>query len=106
MKKLFLACTMVFASAAAADAAPYKSMTIDLPAGTNPYPGGPDVAAVNRNCLACHSSDFVLEQPLLSRAAWAAEVAKMRANYKAPIGDADVGPIVDYLAATHGDPTR
>jgi hypothetical protein len=41
---------------------------------------------------------MVLTQPHLSRADWQAEVEKMRNAYKAPIADADVPAIVDYLA--------
>jgi len=41
---------------------------------------------------------MVLTQPHLSRADWQAEVGKMRNAYKAPITDADVPAIVDYLA--------
>jgi hypothetical protein len=40
----------------------------------------------------------------LPRATWAAEVAKMRNTYKAPLKDADMPLIVDYLAATHAPP--
>jgi hypothetical protein len=32
---------------------------------------------------------------------WAAEVTKMIKVYRAPIEDADVGKIVDYLAASY-----
>jgi hypothetical protein len=46
----------------------------------------------------------VLDQPLLPRTTWAAEVTKMRNVYKAPIADADAALIVDYLAATHAPP--
>ena len=47
---------------------------------------------------------MVLDQPLLPRATWAAEVTKMRNAYKAPISDADAALIVDYLSATHAPP--
>ena len=41
---------------------------------------------------------MVLTQPALSRAAWQAEVDKMRNIYKAPVAAEDVPAIVDYLA--------
>jgi hypothetical protein len=41
---------------------------------------------------------MVLNQPILSRAAWQAEVDKMRGFYKAPIDPKDVDAIVSYLA--------
>ena len=45
---------------------------------------------------------MVLNQPLLSKQAWAAEVNKMINIYKAPIAAEDIGPIVDYLTALKG----
>jgi sulfite dehydrogenase (cytochrome) subunit B len=100
MTRLFLAGTMLLVSSLGLDAAPFKPMHVELPAGVEPYLPGPNVEVVNRNCLACHSTDMVLVQPPLFRAAWAAEVAKMRSVYKAPVNDADAALIVDYLAAT------
>jgi mono/diheme cytochrome c family protein len=82
----------------------FKSLQLTLPPGTDSYPGGPNVEIVNRNCLACHSADMVLKQPLFPRSTWAAEVTKMRNVYKAPVSDADVALIVDYLAAMHAPP--
>jgi hypothetical protein len=79
-----------------------KSVKLDLPDSDKMFPDGPGSDAINNNCLACHSSDMVLNQPSLSKQAWAAEVNKMINNYKAPIAPEDVGPIVDYLAALKG----
>jgi hypothetical protein len=45
---------------------------------------------------------MVLNQPALSKQAWAAEVAKMINAYKAPVASEDVGPIVEYLAGLKG----
>jgi hypothetical protein len=45
---------------------------------------------------------MVLNQPVLSKQAWAAEVHKMINNYRAPIAPEDMGPIVDYLTALKG----
>jgi cytochrome c5 len=72
-----------------------RSVSVDFPDPGNTFPGVADV--VNNNCLACHSAGMVLTQPELSRADWQAEVDKMRKIYKAPIVDADVPAIVDYL---------
>jgi hypothetical protein len=44
----------------------------------------------------------VLNQPPLPKATWEAEVRKMISAYKAPVDDADVAPIVAYLAKTKG----
>jgi hypothetical protein len=96
-------CVLLAASLMAAAPA-FKSMSIDLPPDAASFPDGPNVKTVSQNCLACHSADMVLDQPLLPRATWTAEVAKMRNVYKAPITDADAALIVDYLAATHAPP--
>jgi hypothetical protein len=45
---------------------------------------------------------MVLNQPLLPRSTWEAEVHKMINVYKAPVDDSDVAKIVDYLAKTKG----
>lgn len=72
------------------------SVKVELPADSGEFAGAGS-EAVNGICLACHSTEMVLMQPKLSAAAWTAEVNKMRAVYKAPIADADVAGLVDYL---------
>ena len=79
-----------------------KSVKIDLPDSDRMFPDGPGSEAINNNCLACHSAGMVLNQPALSKQAWAAEVTKMINNYKAPVAPEDVGPIVEYLTALKG----
>ncbi len=57
------------------------------------------------NCVACHSADYISTQPRGLRdpaAFWSAEVAKMRHVYGAPVDEADVNAIVDYLVAAYG----
>ena len=80
----------------------FKPVKIDLPDSDKMFPDGPGADAINNNCLACHSADMVLNQPALSKQAWAAEVSKMISAYKAPVAPEDVGAIVDYLAALKG----
>ncbi|HZQ41508.1 MAG TPA: hypothetical protein VFA87_11955 [Rhizomicrobium sp.] len=105
MKKLVLTGSIVLLASMLGAAAPvFKSLRLEFPPDTASFPEGPNLKVVNQNCLACHSADMVLDQPLLPRAAWAAEVAKMRATYKAPLKDEDIPLIVDYLAATHAPP--
>ena len=79
-----------------------KSTTVDLPSGDGMFPGGASADAINNNCLACHSTEMVLNQPALPKATWEAEVRKMITVYRAPIEEADVPAIVDYLASTKG----
>ena len=79
-----------------------KSVKIDLPDSDRMFPDGPGSDAINNNCLACHSAGMVLNQPELSKQAWAAEVNKMISIYKAPVAPEDVGAIVDYLSSFKG----
>ncbi|MBR0714526.1 cytochrome c [Bradyrhizobium liaoningense] len=84
----------------AATAAPIAYKTPDETAAFKP---GPNVELVKNNCTACHSVDYVATQPPMKdrKGFWQAEVTKMIKVYGAPIDDADVGKIVDYLAATY-----
>jgi len=104
MKIIAVAGCALLAATLMAAAPVFKSVTAELPSDAVSFPDGPNVKAVNQNCLACHSADMVLDQPLLPKATWAAEVTKMRNVYKAPVTDADAALIVDYLAATHAPP--
>lgn len=79
-----------------------KSVDVTLPDSTRALPDGPERATVQNNCLSCHSAGMILTQPRMPKAAWAAEVAKMRNVYKAPVDEKDVPAIVDYLAAVKG----
>jgi cytochrome c5 len=70
-----------------------------LPDDNDSYPPGPHADVVNNNCLACHSASMALYQPSLSAAEWRKEVEKMRDAYGAPIAEADIPVIVEYLVA-------
>ena len=81
-----------------------SSVSVDLPVSDRSFPAGPGMAVVQANCLTCHSAGMVVNQPNLTRAAWEAEVNKMRAIYKAPVAAEDVPAIVAYLASIKGAP--
>jgi mono/diheme cytochrome c family protein len=75
-----------------------------LPDETAAFKPGPNLEVVKNNCTACHSADYVNTQPRgpkFKKDFWQAEVTKMIKVYGAPIDDADVPKIVDYLAATY-----
>ncbi|TGN74337.1 cytochrome c [Bradyrhizobium yuanmingense] len=98
---VLLAITLAVAALMGASlAAPVNYKTPDEVAAFKP---GPNLEVVRGNCSACHSSDYVATQPPMKdkRAFWQAEVTKMIKVYGAPIDDADVGKIVDYLTATY-----
>ena len=74
-----------------------------LPEETAAFKPGPNLDVVQNNCTGCHSADYISTQPQMARKKdfWQAEVTKMIKVYGAPIDEADVGKIVDYLAATY-----
>jgi mono/diheme cytochrome c family protein len=64
----------------------------------------PGYAKAQANCVACHSAEYMLYQPpTAARPYWDAMVKRMKAVFKAPIDDADMPLIVDYLAKTYGN---
>ena len=64
----------------------------------------PGYATAQANCVACHSAEYLLYQPPTApRTYWDAMVKRMKAVFKAPIDDADMPLIVDYLAKTYGN---
>jgi cytochrome c5 len=79
-----------------------KSENVNLPQSDRGLPEGPGRDVVQNNCFTCHSAGMILTQPPLPKAAWEAEVAKMRNVYKAPVDEKDVPAIVDYLTAVKG----
>lgn len=79
-----------------------KSISVTLPESTAMFPPGPGADVANADCLACHSVGMVMNQPVMAKAAWEAEVNKMRTVYKAPVPASDVAAITDYLASIKG----
>ena len=96
------AAVSVSAAAPAAKALTLKSVSVSLPDGDRDLPDGPGLAAVQGNCISCHTPGMILTQPAMPKAFWEAEVAKMRNIYKAPVSDKDVPDIVAYLTAVKG----
>jgi len=80
--------------------------TLDLPADgvslrPSPLPGYPLAQA---NCAICHSAEYMQYQPpSAARPYWDAMVHRMKTVFKAPINDADMPAIVDYLVKTYGN---
>jgi mono/diheme cytochrome c family protein len=88
-------------SSGSTNAAP-RSYT--LPNETAGFKPGPNLEVAQNNCTACHSADYINTQPRgpkFKKDFWQAEVTKMIKVYGAPIDDADVAKIVDYLTATY-----
>src|SRR5690242_19048808 len=79
-------------------------LAYELPPETAAFRPGPNLELVVNNCSGCHSADYIATQPRGEKFRedfWKAEVNKMIKVYGAPIADADVPKIVEYLAATY-----
>jgi sulfite dehydrogenase (cytochrome) subunit B len=106
MTHRFVLAILLIAAAAglllgSANAAP---ISYTLPDETAAFKPGPNLEVVQNNCTACHSADYIQAQPRgpkFKKDFWQAEVTKMIKVYGAPIDEADVGKIVEYLAATY-----
>jgi mono/diheme cytochrome c family protein len=102
MKRKFLLALapLALAGVMAANAAPvdYK-----LPEETAALKPGPNLEVAQNNCTACHSSDYIKTQPTMKskKDFWQAEVTKMIKVYGAPIDDADVPRLVEYLSTAY-----
>ena len=63
----------------------------------------PGYQLVQRNCVLCHSAEYVASQPpALPRSYWEATVKKMKKPFGATFPDEDVAAMVDYLVKTYG----
>lgn len=94
---LFLAAALVTGGVFALD--------IQLPPDTAAYRPSqlPGYQLVQRNCMTCHSAQYVQSQPPSSpRGYWEATVKKMKKPFGAQFPDDDIPAIVDYLVRTYG----
>jgi hypothetical protein len=80
------------------------TVSVTLPPPNVQLNPGPNLALAQGKCLICHSADYIYTQPPLTAKQWTAEVTKMQKAYGAPIADADIGPLVDYLMSQNGKP--
>jgi len=63
----------------------------------------PGYVKAQAHCVACHSAEyFQYQPPTAPRGYWEAMVKRMRLVFKAPLDDADVPDIVEYLVKTYG----
>ena len=63
---------------------------------------GRNVEVTRNNCNSCHSTDYIVRQPVSDAKKWEGEVTKMIKVYGAPISQADAKAIIDYLATSYG----
>jgi len=79
---------------------------IDMPAETAVYQPSdlPGYQLVQKNCIACHSAQYVSSQPSSSsRSYWTATVHKMEKIFGAPIDEKEIPEMVDYLVKIYGN---
>lgn len=91
-------------AAIAPTSAEAKPLKITLPQETATFKPGTNREAVMNNCTTCHSADYIQTQPRgpkFKKDFWTAEVNKMIKVYGAPIDDADIPKIVDYLTENY-----
>lgn len=63
----------------------------------------PGYAKARAVCATCHSAEYMRYQPPTApRTYWDAMVKRMKNVFNAPIDDADMPDIVDYLVKTYG----
>lgn len=103
IKTFFVSASAVFGLAVAGHALP-KSIELPPDGAQLKSSSLPGYARAQRNCVACHSAEYMLYQPPTApRPYWDAMVKRMKTVFKAPIEDADMPEIVDYLAKTYGN---
>ena len=81
-----------------------KPVSYTLPDETAAFKPGTNLDAVQNNCTGCHSADYIQTQPRgakFKKDFWLAEVTKMIKTYGAPIDEADVPKIVEYLSENY-----
>jgi sulfite dehydrogenase (cytochrome) subunit B len=104
MTHRFVRALLIAAAGLALGSAEAAPISYTLPDETAAFKPGPNLEVVQNNCTACHSADYIQAQPRgpkFKKDFWQAEVTKMIKVYGAPIDEADVGKIVEYLAATY-----
>lgn len=84
----------------------FADTAITLPADPTQLPDLPGRDAVIANCTACHSPSTMMQQPQVDRAKWESLVGKMMKTYKAPVDEAAIPAIVDYLLAMQAQQAR
>jgi hypothetical protein len=65
----------------------------------------PGYQKVMQQCMTCHSAHYAQYQPgSTPRGYWEAQVKRMKVVFNAPVPDADVELITDYLFKTYSKP--
>ena len=98
-KDLFLAFALVATGAGAVT----KTLTLPPDGVQLKASALPGYAKAQAQCIACHSAEYMLYQPANApRPYWENMVKRMQQVFKAPVNDADIPDLVDYLVKTYG----
>lgn len=73
-----------------------------LPAGEPKLKAGLGSELASAQCVLCHSVDYIMTQPPLTREQWKANVVKMQQKFGATIPTEKVDPLLDYLVKNYG----
>lgn len=104
MKKInFCTAILIAAGMQAASAGGIKSIQLP-PDGMQLAPSTlPGYLKTQQNCVACHSAEYMQYAPATAgKPYWEAMVKRMKTVFKAPVDDADMPVIVEYLSKTYG----
>ncbi len=104
MRGVFASSILILAIPLAALAAD-KSITLPADDAYATLKPGPGAETTRNNCVACHSTDYIVIQPRGDAKQWQGVVTKMIKVYEAPISEQDAKAIVEYLASAYG-PTK
>ena len=92
---------LALAFSAPALGAEKKSITLPEDNAMAELKPGPGVEATRANCVACHSTDYIVRQRPGDAKQWESEVKKMITVFGAPISDSDAKVIADYLMSAY-----
>lgn len=96
MKRIFLSLMALAAVAIGAE------KRIELPVEKATFKPGKGADLASSYCYTCHSVEYVTTQPPLPRKFWEGTVIKMKEKFGAPIPDASIQELTDYLTEAYG----
>ena len=99
MRRLAIILALTLAGCESQPQVTFTDVSITLPDDPLDLPEGPGRDAVIENCTACHSPSTMLQQPRVSREKWESIANKMIEVYKAPVDEAAIPAIADYMVA-------
>jgi hypothetical protein len=106
MSRTVIATAILMATSLSIGVASASTKTIQLPPDAIQLKPSslPGFSKAQGNCVSCHSAEYMWYQPPnAARPYWDNMVKRMKAVFKAPIDDADIPVIVDYMVKTYGN---